>query len=139
MIQPGGFFICTIPNDLAMQVRLRYFFDGFVDTDWAFPMNIKSEEERTFLHMNSIIGFPLLYYFLEKHGFKFQKTIPDRLRFWSVCLAVLFYPIIWWRVSRSCPKGHPLRKELTSMPWLAGRKCIVIAKAPVDFEAKNYT
>lgn len=135
-LKPGGYLVVTIPNDLNLQTRLRYLFDGFVDVDWNRPIDPTSENEKTLLHPKSILSFPYLYYFLTCAGFKYIRSHADRLRGWSVLLSIPFYPLVYLASLLSCPKGHPLRYEMRSLKWLAGRRNIIIAKKFVMFFLK---
>lgn len=128
VLRPGGYLILTIPNDLCMQSRLRYLFDGFVDADWIHPMNPSSPNEKKFFHINSLVSLPYLYYFLIKSGLSYEFSLTSRYRGWSLLPAILLYPLIVLATCFSSPPAHPLRRELRSFVWLAGRHNIVLAK-----------
>ncbi len=128
VLKPNGYLVLTIPNDLCVQSRLRYLFDGFVDVDWIKPMDLKSSDEANYMHLNSLVSLPYLYYFLEKAGFQFLLSRHDRLRGWSVLFSVLLYPFIYFAVAKRCARNHPLRSELTSFTWLAGRRNMIVCK-----------
>lgn len=130
MLRPGGFLLITIPNDLGLQSRLRYLFDGWVDVDWIRPMDPTSQNERDHFHLSSLVSLPYLYYFFEKNKLKLIRTGADRYRFWCVILAVLLYPILWLVNARRLPKTHPLRKEMVSLTWLAGRRNLILCQKP---------
>lgn len=131
VLQPGGYLILTIPNDLCIQSRLRYLFDGFVDTDWIHPMDPASPNEKNFFHLNSLLSLPYLYYFIIKNGLSFEFSQTSRYRGWSFLAAVVLYPFIAFATCLSSPRGHPLRKELRSFVWLAGRHNIVVARKKI--------
>lgn len=128
VLKNNGILFLTIPNDLCMQSRLRYVFDGFVDTDWRRPMEPGHINEKEGVYVNSLTSLPYLYYFIEKNGLSLQKTDTCHLRFWSVLWAVLLYPIIFFATVRKIPWRHPLRRQMLSMTWLAGRRNILICR-----------
>lgn len=130
VLKNDGILIITLPNDLCMQSRLRYFFGGFVDTDWKTPMdsNPNCENEIKKLHMNSLISYPYLDYFLRKNNLTVVNTYSDRNRPLSIFLAILFYPIIYYVTSKACKNNSFMKKELLSFKWLAGRRNIIVAK-----------
>ncbi|MFN0049149.1 MAG: class I SAM-dependent methyltransferase [Cytophagales bacterium] len=128
VLKSQGLLLITIPNDLALEVRLRYFFDGFVDVDWHNPMSHESEESKSFLYANSMIQLPHLNYFFEKNGLKIVATDTSRFRVKSVLLAILFYPIIFFKTSKACGNKVFLRKLMCSFTWLAGRHNIIICQ-----------
>ncbi|MBX9767420.1 MAG: class I SAM-dependent methyltransferase [Bdellovibrionales bacterium] len=128
VLKPGGYLVVTIPNDLCLQSRLRYLFDGFVDVDWNHPLDPDSENERSFLHPKSLLSLPYLYYFLACAGFSYKRSYADRFRGWSVLLSLVLYPFVHIASLFSCPKGHPLRSEMRSLKWLAGRRNIIVAE-----------
>lgn len=128
VLKPDGILVITIPNDLAMEVRIRYFFDGFVDVDWHAPMSHHSQESKSFLYANSMIQLPQLNYFLGKSNLKIIQTDTSRIRPKSLILAILFYPIIYFRTTRACGKNIFLRNLLCSFAWLAGRHNIIICQ-----------
>ncbi|MBK9292940.1 MAG: class I SAM-dependent methyltransferase [Oligoflexia bacterium] len=123
--RPGGSVVITIPNDLCLQTKLRYFFDSQVDIDWGF-IDLNSDLYKNHLYIGSTIQLPLLHHFMEKSGLKLISTHTSKLRFWSVLLGVLFYPLIWWFTGRHYRAGHPLLSHLRSFTWLAGRRNIVV-------------
>lgn len=131
ILKPGGFLLITIPNDLGLQSRFRYLFDGWVDIDWIHPMDPNSQNERDHFNISSLVSLPYLYYFFEKNKLKLIKTGADRYRFWSVLLGVLFYPILWFVNSRRLPSNHPLRSEMVSFTWLAGRRNLILCQKPL--------
>ncbi len=128
VLRPGGLMLVTIPNDLCMQSRFCYLFDGWVDTDWIEPMPLNSQNERDHFHLNSLVSLPYLYYHLEKHGFQIIKTGADRYRFWSVIFALVLYPILAFVTWKRIPKEHPLRKEMLSFVWLSGRRNLILCR-----------
>lgn len=128
VLRPGGWLIVTLPNDLCMQSRLRYFFDGFVDTDRKHRQEVGSEDDKTFLYVSSSIQLPLLYYFIEKSGLQYLFSKASRLRPRSVFMAALLYPLISWRTAKAVGRWHPLYKELMSMTWLAGRHVLTVCR-----------
>jgi ubiquinone/menaquinone biosynthesis C-methylase UbiE len=128
LLSRQGLLLITIPNDLAMEVRLRYFFDGFVDADWNNPMSHLSNESKSFLFANSILQLPQLNYFLEMNNLKIIRTETSRLRIKSLVLAILFYPLIYFSTTKACREKKWLRDLLCSFTWLAGRHNIVICK-----------
>lgn len=128
VLKPDGYLIVTIPNDLCMQSRLRYLFDGFVDTDWIHPMDPTSPNEKNFFHINSLVSLPYLYYFIIKSGLSYECSLTSRYRGWSLVAAIVLYPFVVFSTYLSCPPVHPLRQELRSLVWLAGRHNIVVAK-----------
>lgn len=128
VLKKNGTFIITIPNDLALEVKLRYFFDSFVDVDWKHPLVKGSSEEKSFLYVHSLTQLPYLYYFFDKNNLELKSSATSRLRAKSVILGILFYPFILWKTKKST-KNHPtLFKELTSFTWLAGRHNIIVCK-----------
>lgn len=131
VLKPGGYLLLTIPNDLCLQSRARYFFDGWVDTDWISPMDPNSQNERDNFHLNSLVSFPYLSYFIAKNKLEIVKTGADRYRFWSVLMSVVFYPMIYLVSLRKLGRSHALHKEMTSMTWLAGRRNLILCKKPV--------
>jgi len=128
LLSRQGLLLITIPNDLAMEVRLRYFFDGFVDVDWNKPISHLSNESKSFLFANSILQLPQLNYFLEMNNLKIIRTETSRLRIKSLVLAILFYPFIYFSTTKACREKKWLRDLLCSFTWLAGRHNIVICK-----------
>ncbi|MBX9767161.1 MAG: class I SAM-dependent methyltransferase [Bdellovibrionales bacterium] len=122
VLRPQGYLLMTIPNDLCLQTRARYFFDGWVDIDWIQPMDPKSHNERDHFHLNSLVSLPYLAYFMEKNNLDVVRTGADRLRFWSVVLAAIFYPILYLVTAARLPRTHFLRREMVSLAWLAGRR-----------------
>jgi ubiquinone/menaquinone biosynthesis C-methylase UbiE len=128
LLSSEGLLLITIPNDLAMEVRLRYFFDGFVDADWNKPMSHLSNESKSFLFANSILQLPHLNYFLEMNNLKIIRTETSRLRIKSLALAILFYPLIYFSTTKACREKKWLRDLICSFKWLAGRHNIVICK-----------
>jgi SAM-dependent methyltransferase len=128
VLKTKGYFVLTIPNDLSMEVKLRYFFDSFVDVDWKHPLVKGSSEDKSFLYVHSLTQLPYLYYFFDKNSLHLESSHTSRLRTKSVLLAILFYPIIFWRTKKST-RNHPvLLKELTSLTWLAGRHNIIVCQ-----------
>ena len=126
VLKGSGVMLLTIPNDLCMQSRLRYFFDGFVDTDWIHPMSPDHAAEKEGVHLNSLISLPYLYYFISKNGLRITGTYTCHLRFWSLLLAIAFYPMIFILTLKAIPRGHPLRRLMLSWTWLAGRRNIIV-------------
>lgn len=126
--KPGGHLIATVPNDLALQVRLRYLFTGFVDVDRKTPQDPSSDDEKESLHMQSSLQLPLLYYLFEKNGLELIETSTSRLRTGSVILAALLYLPIWILTARAARPGTRLSRELLSLTWLAGRHNVMIAR-----------
>ena len=112
----------------CMQSRLRYLFDGIVDTDWIEPMDIKSENEKNFVHLNSLVSLPYLWYFLTKNNLEFLRSAHDRLRFWSLVITVVLFPFVYIGVSKSCRKDRRLKREMLSATWLAGRRNVMICR-----------
>jgi SAM-dependent methyltransferase len=127
VLKPGGTLVFSIPNDLCMQSRLRYLFDGFVDTDWVHPMQVDSENERQFLHLGSLLSLPYVEFFQSKANLKTIWTTHDKLRFWSVLFAIPLYPLILFFTWKACNKDFRLFKEMVSLTWLAGRRNIVVS------------
>ncbi len=128
ILKPNGLLVLTIPNDLCMQTRLRYFFDGFVDTDWHYPLDVSAPESKNFLYVHSLVSLPYLYYFLTKNKLKLLQTATSRLRTKSILLAALFYPLIYFFTWKACSKNRTLLKELTSWTCLAGRHNILVCQ-----------
>lgn len=130
VLKKDGILILTFPNDLCMQSRLRYFFSGFVDTDWKIPMSSdpNCENEIKKLHLNSLISYPYLDYFIRKNYLEIKNTYADRLRALSIFLAILFYPIIFYVTSKSCKNNQKLKSEMLNFKWLAGRRNILFLK-----------
>jgi ubiquinone/menaquinone biosynthesis C-methylase UbiE len=128
VLKGDGFLLITIPNDLCMQSRLRYLTDGFVDTDWIEPMDPNSENEKSYIHLSSLLSLPYLWYFLKKNRIKVIKTTHDRLRFWSLLFGFILFPFIYIGTSKSCKKDLQLKREMLSLTWLAGRRNLVLCK-----------
>lgn len=126
VLKKGGFMVLTIPNDLNLETRLNYFFNGFVDTDWKL-LDVNSADAKSHLYVRSLVQLPYLNFFLEENGLKIIDTATSRLRIFSLFLAVLFYPIIYWRTRKAC-KGHSLFKHLIAFTWLAGRHGIIVCQ-----------
>lgn len=126
ILKPKGTLVLTIPNDLCMQSRLRYLFDGYVDVDWIKPMDPSDENEANHMNLNSLISLPYLYYWMKKCGFKYERSTHDRFRGWSVLFAILFWPFI--KISQASKGGNQvLNCEMSSMTWLCGRRNIIVA------------
>jgi ubiquinone/menaquinone biosynthesis C-methylase UbiE len=128
VLRPGGWMVLTMSNDLALQCRLRYLFSGYVDADRKMLQHVGNDDDKSFMYVRSIVQLPYLYYFLTKHGMEFISARTSRYRNISLFLAFLLYPIIWATVRPTTPPGHPLRRELTSLTWLAGRHNVVLCK-----------
>jgi SAM-dependent methyltransferase len=128
VMKPNGTFVMTIPNDLCLQTRLRYLFDGHVDIDWTQIPDPGNEMVKSHLFLNTIVHLPYLYLLLEKSGLQIVKTQASRLRGLSVVLSVLLYPFLYYAVAKKYPPGHVLRRELLSLTWLAGRHNILVCK-----------
>lgn len=126
--KPGCHLIITIPNDLAMQTRLRFIFDGFVDADRKTVQIPGSKDDREFTYVMSIVQLPYLYYILKKNNLEIVRCSTSRYRAWSVIFAVAAYPLIWLMAKRACGPFHALFREMTSMTWLAGRHNIILLK-----------
>lgn len=141
VLKPGGQLLLTIPNDLCIQSRLRYAFDGFVDTDWRYPLDPNAPERSQHLYVNSLISLPYLYYHLQTNDLTVVQTVTSRLRPLSIILGSLLYPFIYWRTSKACPKKHWVRGELLSMKWLAGRHNVIVCqkKMPSRKQRINYS
>lgn len=127
VVKKNGFVFITIPNDLCMQTKLKYFFDSQVDIDWG-DIDLTDENYLQHLYLGSLVQLPLLYHFMRVNGLKLIECQTSNLRFWSVLLAIVFYPFIWLRTRRYYKPGHPLLKELTSLVWLAGRRNILVCQ-----------
>ena len=128
VLSPEGILLITIPNDLAMEVRFRYFFDGFVDVDWRKPLSHHSDESKSFLFANNLLQLPHLNYFLEMNNLRIIRTETSRLRGKSLVLAILFYPFIYMLTTKACGGKSWLRDLLCSLTWLAGRHNIIVCK-----------
>lgn len=126
--KPGCHLIITIPNDLAMQTRLRFFFDGFVDADRKTVQIPGSKDDREFTYVMSIVQLPYLNYLLQKSNLEIVRCSTSRYRAWSVALAIAAYPLIWLMAKRACGPDRALFREMTSMTWLAGRHNIILLK-----------
>ena len=131
VLKNDGRLLLTIPNDLCMQSRARYFLDGWVDTDWISPMDLTSQNEKDHFHLNSLVSLPYLYYLLEKSGLRIVKTGADRFRFWSVVIALICYPAIYLATVIKLKRNHPLRTEMISLKWLAGRRNLILCEKQV--------
>lgn len=124
--KPGGKILITIPNDLNLQSRLRYFFDGFVDVDWTKPMQEGSDDEKLFMYPASLLSYPYLHYYLEKAGLKKLYTRHDRIRGYAALLAIFFYPFIFLKTLITCKSNIDLFFEMISPTWLCGRRNIIV-------------
>lgn len=124
----GCHLLITIPNDLAMQTRLRFFFDGFADADRKNPQIPGSKDDREFTHVMSIVHLPHLNYIFQKNNLEIVRCSTSRYRPCSVALAIAAYPLIWLMTKRACGPIHALFREMTSMTWLAGRHNIILLK-----------
>lgn len=126
VLKKNGHLLVTIPNDLCMQSRLRYFFDGFVDTDWIHPMQTDSEDAKQFMHLGSLLSLPYLKYFAQKCRLKILSTTHDRLRFWSLLFALPAYPFLLFFKWRACKNDRTLFRQMISLTWIAGRRNLVV-------------
>ena len=95
-------------------------------------MDPQSQNERDHFHLSSLVSLPYLNYFIEKNGLELVKTGADRYRFWSAVLAVMFYPLLYLVNAGRLPSRHPLRTEMVSMTWLAGRRNLILCRKSVD-------
>jgi len=126
--KPGGKILLTIPNDLCLQARFRYFFDGFSDVDWKHPMVVGDANDKSHIYLGSQLSLPYLWFFLQKQGLRFLSTAHDRLRGNSLLLALIFYPLIVIQTYRASKKAPQLFRELISLTWLAGRHNLIIVE-----------
>lgn len=126
VLKKGGYMLITIPNDLNMETRFNYFFNGFVDTDWKL-IKIEADEVKSHLYVRSLISLPYLSFYFQENKLTPVSYHASRLRVFSVFLAVLFYPFIFWR-TRKAVRGDSIGRAMTSMTWLAGRHNIVVCR-----------
>jgi SAM-dependent methyltransferase len=124
----NGFVLITIPNDLCLQARLRYLFDGFVDTDWTKPLAPDDQNVKEHVHLKSLTSLPYLYFFLVSNRLKLLKTQTSHMRFWSWLFLIPLYPFVLLGVSRAMPMKHPLFKEMISPVWLTGRRNLILCQ-----------
>jgi hypothetical protein len=89
-------------------------------------MDPKSQDEKDHVHLNSLVSLPYLFYFFEKNNLKIIRTGTCHLRFWSVLAAIVFYPFVLFATMKKLPAGHPLRREMISLTWLAGRRNLIL-------------
>ncbi|MBN8221977.1 MAG: class I SAM-dependent methyltransferase [Spirochaetes bacterium] len=127
VLKPGGTLVLTIPNDLCLETRLNYFFNGFVDTDWKL-MDVGDENVKSYLYVRSLVHLPYLYFFLDENNLQLMASYASRHRNFSLFLMGLLYPFIWLRTRKAIPKGHPLRQHMLSKTWLTGRHCIIVCE-----------
>ncbi len=131
VLKPGGTMVLTIPNDLCLETRLNYFFNGFVDTDWKL-MDVADENVKSFLYVRSLVQLPYLYFFLDENGLRLTESYASRHRNFSLFLMFLFYPFTWLRTRKACPPKHPLYKHMLSKAWLTGRHCIIVCEKKAE-------
>ncbi|MCS6837749.1 MAG: class I SAM-dependent methyltransferase [Bdellovibrionaceae bacterium] len=124
----GCYLIVTIPNDLCMEARLSYFFDGFVDLEWKRALPPNHPDVTNYLYIKSLISLPYLYFYFEQNGLRLLKTETSHYRFWSLLLALLLYPILIIAVWRRVSVHHPLFREMISLVWLAGKRNVLVLK-----------
>lgn len=127
-MRPGGFLVVTIPNDLNLETRFRYLFNGFVDTDWAHPLSVDSPEAQNFLYPESLISFPYLFHVIRRNGLKVKTTVTSRLRPKSLILCIILFPLVYFSTTRACKGDREVKSHLLSLVWLAGRHNIIICR-----------
>lgn len=128
VLSPGGYMVITMSNDLALQCRLRYLFTGFVDADRKSPQGVGDTDDNAFMYVRSLVHLPYLHYFLSKCGVELLECRTSRFRTASLLLAIPLYPFIWLFTNRAIPAGHPLRKQMISLVWLAGRHNVLLLR-----------
>lgn len=134
VLKPGGYFFITIPNDLNLQSRLRYLFDGFVDMDWKHPLLPGSEDDKNFLYPGCQVSLPYLYYHLEKSKMQYITSYACHYRTGSLLLYILLFPFILFYTAKACYWGkHPLFKILLSPVWQTGKRNILVYKKTTAF------
>ncbi len=126
--KPNGYILLTIPNDLCMQSRFNYLWGGYVDTDWRHYLPVDHEQIKLFFYINSLVHFPYLFHFLEKNNLEFLGTRVSRLRVLSVILAVVFFPIIYYKTRKAVKNQPTLLREMLSLNWLAGRHNVILCR-----------
>jgi len=126
VLKKKGYLLITIPNDLNMESRFNYFFNGFVDTDWKL-IDYGSGDVKSHLYVRSLISLPYLKFYFDENKLTPVKYAASRLRYFSLFLAILFYPIIFWR-TRKAVKGDQIGRAMSSLTWLAGRHNIILLR-----------
>lgn len=126
--KPNGFVIITLPNDLGLQTRLRYLFDGFVDIDWKHPMDKNSEDAKNYVYPGCQLSLPFLYYQLELSNLKYINSYACHYRGWSLLLYILLFPLIFFYTAKACRWKHPLLKIMLSPVWQTGKRNIIVAQ-----------
>jgi SAM-dependent methyltransferase len=123
----GGYAVFSIPNDLCLQNRLSYLFDGLVDIDWKRP-DPEHVDIKDHLYLKSLVSLPYLYIQLTTHRLSLASTAASHFRFPSVVLMLIFFPVIVMAVWRHIPFKHPLFKQMVSPTWLTGRRNLIVCK-----------
>lgn len=126
--KPGGYILLTIPNDLSLQTKFRYFFDSFVDCDWNHPISPDDKNVSEYVYGKSLTNLPHLYFYIVANKLKLIRTACCHYRFASLLLMVLFYPFILFATAKATTVRHPLFRQLISPTWLAGKRNLILTK-----------
>jgi ubiquinone/menaquinone biosynthesis C-methylase UbiE len=138
VLKPSGWFVVSTPNVLSMKSRCTYFARGFMT--YFDPLRLK-EDPATYAEQRHITPVPFFYlaHAMIDAGFENIRPCQDKAQRSSVCLAMVFLPILrgfvlWSRRSRTRRLGkHPqiiesLAAQNNSWPVLTGRTLIVTAR-----------
>lgn len=123
----GGLVILTIPNDLNMQNRVRFLFDGFIDSDWRL-IDREAPDVNNFLYVQSLIHLSYLYFHLNRNDLNIVNTYTSRFRPLSVFIGILLFPFLYYRTAKVCGRKHLLFRHLISFIWLSGRHNIIVCR-----------
>jgi SAM-dependent methyltransferase len=133
VLRPGGRFVLTTPNTVALRSRVRFLGSGFYHTD-PRPLD---ESARHPLHHIGLRTFPELRYMLHASGFRLERVAATHLKPVSYLYAPLapwmwLYTRIAFRKEKSPAqraRNREVLRTLFSPALLFGENLLLLAAA----------